>query len=83
MRRSAWRGEQRRGTKCWSEPEVAPETMADLRVVCLLASNFLILKTVVMSLKKDIPLFRLTHKQKTNRSKKLIEVNKETNNAHF
>ena len=62
MRRSAWRGEQRRGTKCWSEPEVAPETMADLRVVCLLASNFLILKTVVMSLKKDTSLFYLTHR---------------------
>ena len=61
MRRSAWRGEQRRGTKCWSEPEVGPETMADLRVVCF-ASNFLILKTVVMSLKKDTSLFHLTHR---------------------
>ena len=64
MRRSAWGGESRRGTKCWLEPEVAPETMADLRVVCLLARNFLILKIVVMSLKKDTSLFRLTHKQK-------------------
>ena len=63
-RRSTWGGEPRRGTKCWPEPEVALETMADLRVVCLLASNFLILKTVVMSLKKDTSLFRLTHKQK-------------------
>ena len=64
-RRSTWGGEPRRGTKCWPGPEVVLETMADLRVVCLLANNFLILKTVVMSLKKDTPLFRLTHKQKT------------------
>ena len=62
MRRSAWRGEQRRGTKCWSEPEVAPETMANLRVVCLLASNFLVLKTVVMSLKKETSLFCLSYR---------------------
>ena len=67
-RRRAWGGEPRRWTKCWPKPEVAPETMANLRVVCLLARNFLILKTVVMSLKKDTSLFRLTHKQKTNRS---------------
>ena len=67
-RRSAWGGEPRRWTKCWPKPEVAPETMANLRVVCLLAMNFLILKTVAMSLKIDMSLFRLTHKQKTNRS---------------
>ena len=67
-RRRAWGGEPRRWTKCWPKPEVAPETMANLRVVCLLARNFLILKTVVMSLKKDMSLFHLTHKQKTNRS---------------
>ena len=51
-RRRAWGGEPRRWTKCWPKPEVAPETMAYLRVVCLLARNFLILKIVVMSLKK-------------------------------
>ena len=64
MMRSAWGGEQRRGTKCWPEPKVVLETMADLRVVCLLASNFLILKTIAISLKKDISLFILTHRQK-------------------
>ena len=67
-RRSAWGGEPRRGTKCWPKPEVAPETMVDLRVVCLLARNFLILKTIAMSLKKDMSLFCLTYKQNTNRS---------------
>ena len=77
MMRSAWGGEQRRGTKCWPEPKVVLETMADLRVVCLLASNFLILKTIAISLKKDISLFILTQ------AKKLTEVNKGTNNAHF
>ena len=52
MRRHAWGGESRRGTKCWLEPKVVLETMADLWVVCLLARNFLILKIVAMSLKK-------------------------------
>ena len=68
MRRHAWGGESRRGTKCWLEPEVAPETMADLRVVCLLARNFLILKIVVMSLKKRHIIVPFDTNKKTNRS---------------
>ena len=67
-RRSTWGGEPRRGTKCWPEPEVALETMADLRVVCLLARNFLILKIVVMSLKKRHIIVPFDTNKKTNRS---------------
>ena len=67
-RRSAWGGETRRGTKCWLELEVASETMADLRVVCLLARNFLILKIVVMSLKKKHIIVPFDTNKKTNRS---------------